>query len=476
MRSDKVKAKCCLVLSGDDLSVLDRSEKQIDLVELRLDCFDDLKGLKEIVQHITLPIIFTLRGRLDHGAFKGDEAARLESLLNLLSFNPDYVDIEHHVDPAFLDQVAARFPQVKIIRSYHHFEQTPNDLEAVFNSLKHPKVSVYKLITTAKSSIDSLRLMRFLKSSKDTTSVIVHAMGEAGEFTRVMGAVLGNAWTYATFNNQTIAPGVLSLNDCQQVYGLARLSLKTRVYALIGDPVSHSIGHKFHNKQFMDHDDNAVYVKIPLKENELADFFELIKTVPIDGLSVTAPLKAAVLNFIDQVDPDFEHLNAQNTLKIRENHISSTNTDVDGAMVGLKNHLKLSGKNILLLGAGGASRAIVFGLMRAHAKVTIMNRSFDRAAKLAALFDCKALALSDVNRLEKTHYDIVINALPAAAHIETNTLKAIKASLKPDAWLMDITHSKDSPWSELVNPDHMLYYDSMFIGQALLQRRFWGFE
>ena len=237
--------------------------------------------------------------------------------------------------------------------TYHNFNETP-DLEKVFAEMKkkHPKAAKYKIAVFANSTLDAIQVLHFQRKYLD---VIALAMGEKGVVTRVMAN-----FTYAPLQDaDKTAPGQLLWSELDTIYNYRAIGPQTRWYAVIGDPVSQSIGHLFHNDQFRKKGIDAVYVKMVVTPEEIPAFFQAIVGLPFWGFSVTAPLKEKINNQIT------------NTLYRTQDGWNSCNTDGVAVAEVLGD---VTGKKVVILGRGGAAKAIEMALTPKGAHVTLLGR------------------------------------------------------------------------------------------------------
>ena len=158
-----------------------------DGFELRLDYCEplDLEALKNLRSQCTKPLIFTLRRADQGGQYQGPEAARLALILDLCALAPDYFDFEYDIPREFVAKVSALYPNIKLISSYHDFDQTPEDLAAILALMQQPFISIYKLATFAHSIIDALRMLYFIKEAQVPFAGM--CMGEDGEGDSIEG-------------------------------------------------------------------------------------------------------------------------------------------------------------------------------------------------------------------------------------------------------------------------------------------------
>jgi len=385
--------------------------------ELRLDLIFKIISnksvikIQEILNKIKIKnkiVIITLRDKNQGGEYLGSFEEKLEIYNQIAKDNEDYnnlyFDFEYYINKEILEQFINKNPENKIIYSYHNFTLTPksSDLHGILKAIIckniNKKKIIYKIVSKARNSLDSLELIAFLQNAKSKDSelnIITHCMGRDGEFSRIINGIYGSEFTYGFLNqeqeflNKNI--GCISTEDLNNIYQINKLNKSTKIYALLGDPVSHSIGHIFHNKYFSNLNLNSIYLKINLLENELDEFFKKIKAFNFYGLSITMPLKESVFKYISNKE-DFKLINAINTIKIKNNNVLvGRNTDGLGAYLAL-NHLKNLCENnnfkFLFIGSGGAVEGIINELISKLIKcnILILNRTLKNAEKIKSKF------------------------------------------------------------------------------------------
>ncbi len=430
-----------------------------DLAEIRLDRFEleELGRLSELPR--SLPLIFTFRKKAHGGACELDDAERQSLFLRCLEANPDYCDIETDTESSFFEEVKKRHPKIKIIGSFHDLEKMP-PLEETLDAMQKPHVSHYKLAVLVQSASEAMKLLLFARERENLTCI---GLGEAGQITRILGPLFGVGFCYAPIEKEDALFGQIALSDLHGIYRFRMLSPKTLIYALIGHPVAKSVGHLYHNKSFPK---TAVYVKIDLDIPEMPLFFSLIRKLPFAGLSVTMPLKELLGKFLTSVEPDAAAIGSVNTMKIEEEHWRGFNTDGKGALQALERHVKVKGKHVVVLGAGGSARAIIFEALQKGAKVTVLNRTVERREALAKEFGCKAAGLDELGKLS---FDVLINSIPADLLFDAK-------ELPPKAVVMDIVYwEKETPLLKLAKERGCIAIGGMemFEEQALLQQKIW---
>src|SRR5206468_4295592 len=143
---------------------------------------------------------------------------------------------------------------------------------------------------TAQQPADNLRLLALIK--KSTKPTVAFCMGDLGTASRVLGLRLGMPFTFAAFNKERqIAPGMLSFQELQKIYRVESINAETKVFGVIGDPVSHSHSPLIHNAAFAQLGINAVYLPFRVPRGELGPFLTSFRAIPIQGYSVTIPHK-----------------------------------------------------------------------------------------------------------------------------------------------------------------------------------------
>lgn len=434
-----------------------------ECIEFRIDLMEkqDLEHLSKLKSAAKLPVIFTIRNRAHGGAFKGNEREREEKFLELMTLEPDYVDLEWDA-PFNLEG--------KVIISYHNFEETPEDLEAILEKMRSKRGVIYKLATYANSSIDSLKMLTLVQKEKDVAGM---CMGEKGAITRILGPIVDSPLTYSHLGKET-APGQVNCHELQSLYNFDHLNRSTKIYALIGDPIQYSIGHLVHNHQFQKAKVDAVYVKIALQNPELTLFFQLIRSLPFEGISVTMPLKEKVGAFLDVIDPETKKMGAINTLLKNEGKWFGLNTDGKGALDALEKKGKVAGKVTLILGAGGAAKAIAYETTNRGGKVVIANRTLEKGKRLAEQVGGSAISFDEI---EVCPYDFVINTTFVGMGEKVGDTPLPAKMIREKSVALDvIIHPKQTRFLELIQEKKgkVAYGGEMFALQALGQLRAWN--
>jgi len=227
------------------------------------------------------------------------------------------------------------------------------------------------------------------------------------------------------------------------------ISGRTRVYGVIGDPIEHSLSPEMHNAAFQELNLDFVYVAFRVKKNELGKAILGARSLDVHGLNVTMPHKNAVMKYLDEIDPTAGSIGAVNTILNDKGRLIGYNTDGAGALRALKeNGVGLEGKKLLLLGAGGAGKAIAFYVAQEVDELKIFNRNTPKAEKLAQLLRKEFGKKIDGNSLsaeivkdELEDADILINATSVGMHPHVNRSLVDPSWLRPDLCVMDIVYN-----------------------------------
>jgi shikimate dehydrogenase len=227
------------------------------------------------------------------------------------------------------------------------------------------------------------------------------------------------------------------------------VSGKTKIFGVIGDPIEHSLSPIIQNAAFSASKLDCAFLAFKVKDSELGKALDGVRGLDIQGLNVTMPHKNGILGLLDEVDQTAKLLKAVNTVKNQNGKLLGFNTDGAGAMAALReNGVEFKGKKVMLLGAGGAARAIGFALAEQAGELSILNRSIQPAAELAELvyqkFNTKVFAytLSPLTvRGALIDTDLLINA--TSVGMEPNAKDTIMdpRSLKSDLSVMDIVYN-----------------------------------
>ena len=229
------------------------------------------------------------------------------------------------------------------------------------------------------------------------------------------------------------------------------ISGKTRLCGVIGDPVEHTMSPVMHNAAFKKRGVDYVYLPFRVEGKELGKAIDGMKALNIRGLNVTIPHKVAVIQFLDRLDPLAEKIGAVNTIVNDGGFLTGYNTDATGFLQPLlERGIEPKGKSVVILGAGGASRAVSFILAERGANLVILNRllELDWAVELAGRIsqvlkkEVKALELTQENLATAIgKADILVNATSVGMNPNIDETPVPARLLKPDLIVFDIVYN-----------------------------------
>lgn len=435
-----------------------------DIVELRIDGYfpgaesDDedarrVKELQSLIAQCPLPVILTCRSAEEGGDYDGDEADRV-SLLEKLCVNTDH-------PPAYLDfelasyQKSANIRQkinlcvdhpkqqrdvrTRLILSMHDFDGRPKDLmRRLADAWAEPAASVVKFAYRARSIRDNLEIFEILRDAPKPT--IGLAMGEFGLMSRVLAPKFGGFLTFASLRDEAAtAPGQPTISDLLGMYRFRSIGKDTKLYGVIGWPVTQSMSPLIHNGGFEARGVDAVYLPMPVPESDEAFKATLLSFVNdphllFAGASVTIPhkqrlatLDEPMFQFARERDSDdAEIAGAANTLKVwlewqgpvdakvwDVDGVTVRNTDLSAIIDCVETEVGSCGTaRIAVFGTGGVARAAVAGLSkRPGVQVLIASRSEERARTFSSEFEDSVRPISH-DELAELRIDVFINCTP----------------------------------------------------------------
>jgi len=209
-----------------------------------------------------------------------------------------------------------------------------------------------------------------------------------------------------------------------------------KLYGVFGDPISHSLSPVMHNKAFASTNFAGIY--LPFRIKSIRQAVAGMRALDMRGASVTLPYKIKVMPHLDHIDEAAQKIGAVNTIHTHKGRLCGYNSDAIGAVQALKERTTLKDRQVVIIGAGGAARAIGFGLRSEGAVVTIINRSMDHGAKLAADLKSRFVPLSDALSLD---CDILINATSVGLSPHTMHTPVDKKIFHADMLVMDVIYT-----------------------------------
>jgi 3-dehydroquinate dehydratase / shikimate dehydrogenase len=423
MKSDPMRicVPVC-VQRANELGPAIRSAAEVaDIVELRLDYLDNgehqaaFQFLRDYLNREPVPMILTFRPVEEGGRAPADYEARrgFWTALNKTSVSV-LMDLELDLVQGF-DAEKASIDWPRVICSHHDFRGVPSDLDQIYDRMAATPARILKIAMQANDATDCLPVFHLLeRAQREGRELIAIAMGQAGIMTRILGPARGSFLTYGALDNDSAtAPGQMTARELREVYRIDKINQHTEVTGLIGTPVSHSLSPQIHNAVFEAAGVNAVY--IPFEVRDVDQFMRrLVHPVSrelnwqLRGLSVTAPHKSAVIEFLDWIDPAVKEIGAVNTIVARGNELHGYNTDAAGFIGPLRSRFgTLPGARCAIVGAGGGARAALWALRNEGADAALFVRDPDKARIVSKEL---AVATQLVSDASFAGFDLVVNA------------------------------------------------------------------
>jgi shikimate dehydrogenase len=273
------------------------------------------------------------------------------------------------------------------------------------------------------------------------------------------------------------------LDSSTVITGLHKIDGGTKVCAVIGDPIEHSISPPIHNAAFKSLGMDFVYVAFRVRRDELSRAMEGFRALGIVGVNVTRPHKTSVMRLLDMIERNAREIGAVNTIANVDGTLRGYNTDGQAALDVLREiGGSLSGKRVVILGAGGAARAITHCLSKIVPSISILNRTRAKGSRLSAEIvrrskaKCRAYGLSKADlRKEVPQADLVINTLPVDILPRFGATLMHEGLIRPGMIVFDANYSHSSDF--LVDAEHAgaIVTDGldMLVRQAALSFKLW---
>ncbi|MEM9082195.1 MAG: type I 3-dehydroquinate dehydratase [Planctomycetota bacterium] len=429
-----------------------------DLVEFRVDPLftadpatieSEIAACIDLCKRSPLPVIMTCRSAEEGGSYEGDDSSRISlyEALGTSDYPPRYLDLElaTYKRSANLRQkvhLAVDHPNqlrdlsTSLILSAHDFEKRPANLyQIVSDMLDSEACAINKVAFRARSLRDNIEIADLLAERARPT--IALGMGEFGLPSRVLAPKFNAFLTFASLRDSAAtAPGQPTIAELIDRYRFRSITPSTKVYAVAGWPVHHSISPDIHNAAFEQANHDGVYLPFPIPsewEHFKATMLAIMDAEHLDfsGASITIPHKEHMLKLATEdttrswhIEPIAVRTGVANTLYRNDaGEWSITNTDVEGAIRPLQSELgELRGRKIAVFGAGGAAQGIAIGLADSGVELVICNRSVKRGEELVqkinSLDPLNGLAtpaakyVQPENLLSDAPFDAIINCTP----------------------------------------------------------------
>jgi 3-dehydroquinate dehydratase/shikimate dehydrogenase len=472
IKPEKMAAQICIAVreptTQKAVESVARAAEWADLVEVRADFIQDL-DLELLLRVKPRPVIFTLRSREQGGAYHGSERRRLETILQAAQSGADYVDVEFS---APWQVILQSVPRERVILSHHDFQKTPTDLDALADRMAASGAGILKMAVRACCLADNVRVADLLERCRERKlKVCAQAMGNAGLPSRILGSQWGSWMAFASLpGGEETAEGQVPADVMTHQYRVREISHSTQLYAVVGKPLVQSLSPRIHNAAFAARVKDAVF--LPLEAASFDDFLQFHARFPLRGVAVTIPYKGDAQRVAHSLSVAAEQTQAANTLILKGSDWHGENTDVEGFLRPLKRRVHPGKMRAVVLGAGGAARAVVYALRSQGASVCVVARDAAKARILASKFEASHAGW---DRLESLQWDLLVNTTPVGMYPDTDE-SPVPAGFLTGQWVYDLVYNPAQ--TRLLKEAAQrgcgtIAGSEMFLGQAWKQQCLW---
>lgn len=444
-------------LDGADLAALPAA---VDWLEVRADRTGDIDP-DWLRNHFKGRLLYALRTEDGRDQFD-NRAQRLQTAARFY----DRIELEVTADQELLELIP---PEQRLLSWYGGV----NDLSTLterFEQLTSAPAAVYKLVTNATTIAEEflpLSLLSFLKRN-DT---IAFANGPLGFWNRIVALHLGAPAIYGVVGRGSVVDMEPSIGKLIDDYGLPSVTPVKELFAIVGNPIFHSLSPRLHNASYRAMNHPALFV--PLRVESFAEFWrEFVSSkrldafgMPINGMTVASPHKEEAVLTAKTVSGMARQTEAANILVRNNGWWNADTTDPD---VVYNASVPVKEKRAAVIGCGGAGRAIAAALVASGAGVTLINRGAERGEHAAALLGLPYIPLRE---FDAEGYDIVVNATPVGR--DTDEVPFKLESLNDDAVVIDLVYgSRPTPLVGTTRARHQVAIDGRDVLVTQVCRQF----
>jgi 3-dehydroquinate dehydratase/shikimate dehydrogenase len=350
----------------------------------------------------------------------------------------------------------------------HDFEGVPADLANRAAAMRATGAEVVKIAVKTTRLSDCLPLLDLGSDAQDGSMVLI-GMGDSGLATRVLAARFHSRWTYAGLERHV---GQLTPAALLEFYRYRSISPATRIYGLVGLPVSHSVSPAMHNAAFSAVGLDAVYLPFPAADAD--DFVAFARALGVRGASVTIPYKVALRERVDEADALACRVGAINTIRAVDGRWLGRNTDAAAFLRPLRDRVTLDGCRVAVLGAGGSARAVLAALSETGARVTVHARHRERAEQIASPAGAAVGSLPPPGG----SWDLLVNCTPVGMypHVAATPVDADALDGPPGRHVYDLVYNPET--TRLLSEARAAGCRTiggleMLVGQAVEQFEWW---
>ncbi len=383
-----------------------------DLVEVRLDTCVKLGAepgaVVAAIPHLALPTILTIRHPSENGDWQASDVERVRWFNQAGVLGVAWIDAELAQWSALTSAGLVRPPSTKLILSYHDFDGMGQDLTRRIATMRSLGADVAKIAVRPNDAAELAIIRDCYQASTGPLTVI--GMGEHGLPSRLLAGAWGAAVTFARLDGDVgSAPGQPTVGELLKLYRIKQQNAQTKIYGVVGSPVSHSLSPLIHNTAFGQHKLNAVYV--PFRVEDVVAFWRACGDW-IAGLSITIPHKTALIGQMHTIEDLARRIGAMNTVyRDRDLKPVGANTDALAVISCVEEQIcTVKDRCVLVLGAGGVGRAIGVAMKEKGARVIIVNRTADKAKDLAQEIGVEFMTLDQALMIS---FDVLVNGTSA---------------------------------------------------------------
>lgn len=391
----------CMTLTGktldENLKIVRKYEKQIDLVELRVDHLneEDQFLVKRFPAMVRQPCILSIRRDVDGGLFTSGEFSRTNLFAKALAFANShnnrkfsYVDFEDDYYVSSIQDAAQAFG-VRIIRSIHNLKEPITNIKEQCEKMLKTGNEIPK-ITFKPNSIKDLINLYNDGSQMTQFDHILSAVGVEGLPSRILASYSNSFLTYVSapeMIQNVIELGHIDPITMNNVYRFKLINSETALFGIAGWPLENPLTIEIQNKRFINKNLNAVY--LPLRSSLMTDILTFSEKLNFKGLSVEPPFSESVMYYLDEQTPELIQIGSCNTVLRQNNKWIGYNTVCTGFKSALEDFLgpiRIKRKKVAVIGSGAIAKAVVYVLKQLGAKVCIFNRTEEHAEQIAGKY------------------------------------------------------------------------------------------
>lgn len=408
--SSRPMTSLCLTLAESTRASMERKLQRfagrVPYIEVRLDYLDD--------PYVQLPggtatnFVATCRPTREGGQYRGSEEERVKILEAASRAGFNWVDLEHDLDIPVKVQ-----PHTSVIRSFHSFNEFPEDLEGLLARLERKGGDLMKLAVLVEDLRQLSNLFKWMRTLPPSLRRVIIGMGDYGQLTRMLGCFLGNAWTYVVdAAGETVAPGQFTLQTARDSYHLDSFQRIPSLYGVMGRASLENPGARIHNAWFRHEGLHAL--ALPVVRERTASWIDFASesNLPFKGFAVDMTSGLSPGNRDDAVHPG--QFPGPETVALQESAWRARSTFAEGFLLPLKRRFpSLEGLSVLVWGQGELARLAAAALREQGSKVSLVPS--DREDLGAA--DASGVGLDPNGRIEG-RFDLVVNASTAETDLK----------------------------------------------------------